>query len=318
VASNLNLDLYHKLYLIRRAEEKIREHYGEDEIKTPTHMSIGEEAIAAGVCQGLQKDDQVLGTYRSHAIFLAKTENTDNFFAELYGKATSLLKGKGGSMHLCEPASGFLGTSAIVASVLPVAVGAAYANMRQENGKAVAVFFGDGAVDEGNFWESLNMACLMKLPLIFVCEDNGYAVHTPKSQRQGYANLTDIVSNFYCNVLEEDTTDAEAIYAMTVKARELLFSSGKPSFMPIKYYRYLEHVGVNEDFDAGYRPRAEYEEWLKKDPVTLMRNKLLKLGLKSQLEKLEKEINAKIVKSWQLAKDAPFAAADELYKDVFA
>jgi TPP-dependent pyruvate/acetoin dehydrogenase alpha subunit len=318
VASQLNLELYRMLYLIRKAEEKVREHYSEDEIKTPTHMSIGEEAIAAGVCHALKKDDQVLGTYRSHAAFLAKTENTDGFFAELYGKSTSLLKGKGGSMHLCEPASGFLGTSAIVASVLPVAAGAAYTNMRQKNGKAVAVFFGDGAVDEGNFWETLNLAALMKLPLIFVCEDNGYAVHTPKHLRQGYDSINDIVAKFHCNALAEDTTDVEEIYQLTVKARELLFTTGKPSFMYVKYYRYLEHVGVNEDFDAGYRPRSEYEAWLKRDPVTLQKNKLLRRGQQRELEKIEKEIDAKILKSWQLAKDAPFASANELCKDVLA
>ncbi len=143
----LNFDLYKKLYLARRAEEKIREHYMEDEMKTPMHMSMGEEAIAVGICHALKAEDQVFATYRSHAIYLAKTQKIDDFFAEMYGKDTALLKGKGGSMHMCAPESGFMGTSAIVASIIPVAVGVAFANKQMGNGKLATVFFGDGATD---------------------------------------------------------------------------------------------------------------------------------------------------------------------------
>lgn len=316
---NLNLDLYRKLYLARRAEEKIRHHYMEDEMKTPMHMSMGEEAIAVGVCHALKAEDQVFATYRSHAIYLAKTNNMDDFFAEMYGKGTAFLKGKGGSMHMCAPDSGFMGTSAIVASIIPVAVGAAFANKQQGNGKLVATFFGDGAVDEGDFWESLNVACLMKLPVLFVCEDNGLAVHTPTSKRQGYDSITDIVSKFNCNLLKENTTDAEVIYRLTRQGIKLIKTTSMPCFMHLRYYRYLEHVGVNEDFDAGYRPREEFEEWYKKDPVSLQREKLLKYGIKEEeIRGIEIEIDNMIEKSIRLAKEAPFADVNELYKGVFA
>ena len=315
----LNLDLYKKLYLIRRAEEKIREHYMEDEMKTPMHMSMGEEAIAVGVCHALKTEDQVFGTYRSHAIFLAKTQKIDDFFAEMYGKDTALLKGKGGSMHMCAPEFGFMGTSAIVASVIPVAVGAAFANKQRGNGKLVTVFFGDGALDEGDFWESLNLACLMKLPVLFVCEDNGFAVHTATYKRQGYASITDIVSKFNCNVLKENTTDAEVIYGLTCQAIKLIKTKQMPCFIHLKYYRYLEHVGVNEDFDAGYRAREEFEEWYQKDPVNLQRAKLLKQGIKEEeIVRIEGVLNSQIENSIRLAKEAPFAEASELYKNVFA
>jgi len=167
----LNIELYKTMYLIRKTEEKIQEHYHEDEMKTPMHMSMGEEAIAVGVCHALKAKDQIFGTYRSHAIYLAKTQNINDFFAEMYGKDTALLKGKGGSMHMCNPDGGFMGSSGIVASAIPVAVGAAFANKTVKNEKYVAVFFGDGAANEGVFWESLNVACLMKLPIIFVCAD---------------------------------------------------------------------------------------------------------------------------------------------------
>ncbi|OHB76557.1 MAG: hypothetical protein A2Z25_17965 [Planctomycetes bacterium RBG_16_55_9] len=315
----LNIELYHKLYLIRRSEEKIIEDYGQDEMKTPMHMSMGAEAIAVGVCHALRPQDQVFGTYRSHAIYLAKTQDTDAFFAEMYGKATSPLGGKGGSMHLCAPEYGFLGTSAIVGSSIPLAVGAAFANKRQENNKVVAVFFGDGAIDEGTFWESLNVACLMKLPILFVCEDNGLAVHTPASARHGYDEITDVVSRFSCDVFKEETTDVRLIYRLVTEAVKAIRENKAPAFMHLKYYRYLEHVGVNKDFDAGYRRESEFEEWYRLDPVKLQRQRLASVGCTQvEVENLETEIDHRIDQSIHKAKNAPFAHNDELYRGLFA
>lgn len=314
----LNLELYEKLYLIRKAETEIRKHYFEDEMKTPMHMSMGGEAISVGVCQALKAEDQVFGTYRSHALYLAKTGETDKFFAEMYGRATGGAKGKAGSMHLSAPEKGLLGVSAIVASNIPVAVGAAFANKRKGNGKLVAVFFGDGAIDEGDFWESLNIACLMKLPILFVCEDNGLAMHTSRLARHGYESIANIVSKFNCYVFEKATTDAEIIYELTRKAIRLIKTKNMPCFLHLKYYRYLEHVGVNEDFDANYRPREEFEKWYKKDPIKLQRRKLLESGIKeAALIKIEKKIDVQIKDSIKLAKKAPFAEKSEIYKDVF-
>lgn len=314
----LNLELYKKLYLIRRSEEKIIEHYKEDKMKTPMHMSMGEEAIVAGICHSLNKKDQVFGTYRSHALYLAKTEDVFNFFAEMYGKADSFLKGKGGSMHLCAPDHGFMGTSAIVASGIPVAVGAAFANKIAKNNKIVAVFFGDGATDEGVFWESLNVASYMKLPVLFVCEDNGLAVHTHASKRQGYKAITDIVSQYECYAFKENSTDVEVIYDLSCKAIELMKTSGKPCFLHLKYYRYLEHVGVNYDFDAGYRPKDEFEEWYKKDPVKLQREKLLKMGCsEKEVKSLEGEIDTAVIDVVSKVDKLPFADKNELYKEIF-
>ncbi len=316
--SKLNLELYKKLYLIRKAEAEIRKHYPEDEMKTPMHMSMGGEAISVGVCQALKKKDQVFGTYRSHALYLAKASETDKFFAEMYGKTTGGAKGKAGSMHLSAPEDGMMGAFAIVGSIIPVAVGAAFANKKKKNGKIVAVFFGDGAIDEGNFWESLNVACLMKLPVLFVCEDNGFAVHTPGFIRHGYKSITDIVSKFHCKVFQKSTTDAEVIYKLSRKAIGALKKSQMPCFLHLKYYRYLEHVGINEDFDAGYRSKKEFEKWYKKDPVAIQRKKLLKSGIKEKkIIKLEKEIDGQIKTSIILAEKAPLAKVSEVYKDVF-
>lgn len=314
---SFNMGLYEKLYLIRRSEEKIVELYRYDHMKTPMHMSMGAEAIAVGVCEALGKEGQVFGSYRSHAIYLAKTGDVLDFFSEMYGKSGALLKGKGGSMHLCAPKHGFMGTSAIVASAIPVAAGAAFANKKNKNKRVVVVFFGDGAIDEGVFWETINVSSLMKLPIIFICEDNGYAVHSPVSQRHGYESITGIIKNFNCSVFSSDTTDVENIYDFTKDALEKMENEKKPVFLHLKYYRYLEHVGIFEDFNAGYRAEEEFKEWKKKDPVSLQREKLRKLGcpekeIRVKEENIVKQINSSITKA---EKDA-FASPDILYEEV--
>jgi TPP-dependent pyruvate/acetoin dehydrogenase alpha subunit len=315
---NLSLELYRQLYTIRRAEEKIIDHYGENEMRTPMHMSMGSEAINVGLCQALKKDDQVFGTYRSHALYLAKTSNLYNFFAEMYGKDTALLKGKGGSMHLSDPDKGFMGTSAIVASAISVAVGAAFANKVKGNGKVVATFFGDGATDEGTFWESLNVASLMKIPILFVCEDNGIAVHTRAHERQGYKDITQVIGKFKCKVFKDNSTNVESIYNLAVQALDSVRSTGAPCFMHLKYYRYLEHVGVNEDFDVGYRSQEEFESWYKKDPIKMQRETLKRIGIsEDKILALENKISREIETTIHKVKNEQFAEEDEIYKEVF-
>jgi len=317
MCKELNIELYKKLYLIRASELTIQKYYNENHMKCPMHMSEGSEAISVGVCHALGERGQIFATYRSHSAFLAKTQDTDFFFAEMYGKDTSPLKGKGGSMHLCHPQYDFMGTSAIVASNIPIAVGAAFANKMKLRDKVVVVFFGDGAIDEGVFWESLNIACLKRLRIIFVCEDNGLAVHTSTSIRRGYNSIIDIVSKFNCHIIESDTTDVSKIYDLASQALE--YSHEYPVFMNLKYYRYLEHVGVNEDFDAGYRSKEEFEKYIKeyKDPIELQRLRLLDLIGNDKVEKIEKEIDNKIFQSISRAKNASLSNYKEAYKDVF-
>ncbi len=317
--SELSLKLYKKLYLIRRAEKAIIDNYNDDEMKTPMHMSMGEEAIVAGVCHALGENSQVFGTYRSHALYLAKTGETDKFFAEMYGKITGMAKGKAGSMHLSFPEKGFMGSSAIVASNIPVAVGTAFANKFKKNNKITAVFFGDGAIDEGSFWESLNVACLMKLPILFVCEDNSLAVHTSASVRHGYKSIADVVDKFNCNVFRKNSTDVEVIYKLACDAVKSVKVKKMPAFLYLNYYRYLEHVGINEDFDAGYRSRKEFEKWHKKDPISLQREKILSFRTITEKDiiELEKKIDNQVEKSIKSAKKAPLAGIGEIYKDIF-
>lgn len=314
----LNLELYKKLYLVRKAEDVICENYMDDKMKTPMHMSKGGEAISVGVCHALRSEDQVLGTYRSHAMYLAKTEETDRFFGEMYGKVTGTSRGKGGSMHLLAPEKGVISTSAILGTIIPVAVGAAYANKLKNNRKVVAAFFGDGAIDEGVFWESINMAALKKLPVLFVCEDNDIAVHSPAGERHGYRDIAEIARQFYCDVYVEDTTDVEIIYELTKEALQKMKETSRPAFMHLKYYRYLEHVGVFEDFKAGYRPKEEYEKWLKVDPVVMQRKKLQQWFAEDEVKAIEKELDGKIRLSAEAAEEAPFPEPNEIYENLFA
>ena len=315
----LNIDLYKTMYLIRESEIAIQKAYPDDEMKTPMHMSMGEEAIVTGVIKALAPADQVLGTYRSHALYLAKTMETDRFFAEMFGKTKGCARGKAGSMHLSALQNGLLCCSAIVGSSIPVAMGAAFANKYQQNGKRVAVFFGDGAMDEGVFWETINFAGLHGLPILFICEDNGFAVHTPRHHRQSFKSDRELFGAFGINTFEENTTDPEIIYKTTANALLCMQETRQPCFLRFHYYRYLEHVGINEDFQAGYRPREEFEVWLRKDPLRLQREKLVRTGMAEAVVKtLEDAIRQQVAASIQFARNACYPEPHELHQGVLS
>ena len=185
----LNSKLYRSLYRIRRVEEEIARVYPTDKIKSPVHLSIGQEGVAVGVCEALEPSDVVFGSYRGHAMYLAKGGDVRRMIAELYGKVDGCARGKGGSMHLVDVPQGVMGTSAVVATTIPNAVGYAYAIKLRRERRVVVSFFGDGATEEGVFHESLNFAALKKLPILFVCENNHYAIHTHQRQRQANEDI---------------------------------------------------------------------------------------------------------------------------------
>lgn len=313
--SYLLLDLYKKMYLIREAEKTVRVEYAHDEMKTPMHMSMGEEAIAVGVCAALNDKAQVWGTYRSHALYLARTGDINGFFAEFYGKATGPGGGKAGSMHLADPNKGVMVTSAVVGTTIPLALGGAFSSSVLGNNKINVVFFGDGAVDEGVFWESINLASLWKLPIIFVYEDNDLAIHASTTIRHGYRNITDIIKQYRCFCREYNGTDVKIIFDITHSAVDHLVCG--PVFLSFKYYRYLEHVGVNEDFNAGYRSKEEFLQWRRVDPVDMLRAKLVDMGLFSEVIKIEIYILNKIKSAITLAKSAPYPEPQQLQEGVY-
>jgi len=312
---------YERVYLVRSAEERIREHYADDEMKTPVHLSIGQEAVAVGVCEALGPEDRVFGTYRSHALYLARTGDTDGFFGELYGRTTGAARGKAGSMHLAAPDRGLLATSAVVASTIPLAVGAALALQQlRQPGHAVA-FFGDGALGEGVFWESLNYACCARLPVVFVCEDNGLAIHARTERYQGYSSIADVAERFHCDVHRSDSSDVLEIRDLTRRALEQRAASGRPVFLHLRCYRFVEHVGpaVDQSWHLGYRVQAEFEAWLARDPVSVARARLLASGMpEGEIADLEARVDARVRASLRAAQRAPHPEPSELLEGVFA
>lgn len=265
--SSIRERLIYQALRIRLMEEKIIELYPSDRIQSPVHMSIGQEAVAAGTCAALRPDDKFFPTYRSHAFFLAKGGDLKLFFAELYGKSTGGAGGKAGSMHLQAPEVGFMPASAVVASMIPLGVGAALMEKRRGGDRIVVTNFGDGATEEGVHHESLNFAARFSVPVLFLCEDNGYAVHATVAERQTY-KIADLARNYGLAVTEiADGHDPKAVLDGFAPVVEAMRRDRRPHYVIIKTYRYREHVGPGEDFDAGYRSRSDCDLWRAKDPL---------------------------------------------------
>lgn len=311
--------IYRKIYLVRKCEETIRQVYNQNEIKTPVHLCNGSEAIAVCVILALPAGSKVFGTYRNHGLYLMMTEDTDGFFSELYGKSSGCLEGKAGSMHLALPERGFVLTSAIVGTTIPVAVGAALAHSYRAEEKYVAVFFGDGALDEGAFWESLNFACLKKLRVLFVCEDNGLAIHADKREREGYRSILDVVRGFHCYSGGGEGYLPEKVLSLTRELLVQMSKEAKPAFLHFDYFRFLEHVGVNEDFEAGYREKPNSETLTQKDPLIQAERIALAKGCSTrEFEAVRKSLDEKITLSLSKAQQAPFPNPRLLTDHVFA
>ncbi|MHB8618816.1 MAG: thiamine pyrophosphate-dependent dehydrogenase E1 component subunit alpha [Chloroflexota bacterium] len=306
--------LYRSLYRVRRVEEEIARIYPTDKIKSPVHLSIGQEAVSVGVCEALQRTDVVFGTYRGHALYLAKGGDLDRMIAELYGKVTGCASGKGGSMHLVDTSCGMMGTSAVVGTTISNAVGYAYAVRYRNESTVVASFFGDGAVEEGAFWESLNFAALKRLPILFVCENNGYAIHTEQAKRQATLNLVDRIRAFGVPAHRIEANDVLRIYELTAQSIAALRSGvSGPVFLECMTSRWREHVGPNEDFQLGYRASDEVLPWMKHDQVRRLRGEL---GMDSRQE-IEVEVEGEIRAAFAFAERSPFPDPSQLHADLF-
>ena len=305
--------LYRYLYLSRRVEEEIARVYPTDKIKSPVHLSIGQEAISVGVCQALRADDVVFGTYRGHAMYLAKGGNLKRMIAELYGKASGCTKGKGGSMHLIDVAKGVMGTSAIVGTTIPLAVGYAVGLRYKKAGSVVVSFFGDGAVDEGVFHESINFAALKSLPVLFVCENNLYAIHSHHLKRHRHNNIVERAKTYGLTAERIEDGDIFKIYDIAKKYVEKIRDGDGPVFLECFTCRWKEHVGPNNDFHLGYRNEGEVLLWKKKDQLERLRSFLDPLVL----EKIEFEVEEEINDAFEFAERSPFPQQESLYQDVF-
>ena len=304
--------VYRSLYRIRRVEEEIARLYPTDRIKSPVHLSIGQEAVSVGVCEALDANDVVFGTYRSHALYLAKGGDLGRMIAELYGKATGCAQGKGGSMHLIDVAAGVMGASAVVATTIPQAVGYAYALRLRRAPALVASVFGDGAVEEGAFHESMNFAALHRLPVLFVCENNFYAIHSPLRDRQAIPSISEFAKGYGMPSERIDDGDVRAIFAATRRAVDAIRRGEGPRFLECMTYRWREHVGPGEDFDAGYRGRAEAAPWVEHDPVAQEGARLTPADRSA----IEAEVEAEIAEAFTFAEESPVPSAAALWADV--
>ena len=306
--------LYRALYRIRRAEEEVARVYPTDCIKSPVHLSIGQEHVAVGVCDALEPDDVVFGSYRSHAYYLAKGGDLPAMIAELYGKATGCAKGKGGSMHLVDVRHGVMGASAVVGTTIANAAGYAYAVKLKGEKRIVASFFGDGATDEGVFFETLNFAALKELPLIFVCENNNYAIHTHQRLRQKSTDICTRARAFGMTAERFEDGDVLKLRDRVAAARAALLSGQPgPFFFECLTYRWKEHVGPGEDYHLGFRDKLEATPWIEGDEVRRI-GTLLAAGDRARIEK---EVEDEIAAAFTFAEKSPFPPAEELYTDVF-
>lgn len=306
--------LYRSLYRIRRVEEEVAKAYPTDKIKSPVHLSIGQEAISVGVCQALRSDDIVFGTYRSHAFYLAKGGELKRMIAEMYGKVTGCAKGKGGSMHLVDIAHGVMGASAVVGTTIANAIGFAYALKYQNKNSVVVSFFGDGAVDEGVFHESMNFAALKKLPVIFVCENNFYAIHTHQNQRQSNPKIWEKALSYGIPSERIEDNDVFKIYQKIDQAVKAIRSQNAgPFFFECLTYRLKEHVGPGEDFHLGYRSKDETQSWVKNDQI----KRLASMLEAKQRRKIEKEVEKEIQEAFVFAENSPSPQDFELFTDIF-
>lgn len=317
----LKKNLYRSMLNIRIVEERIAELYPEQEMRCPVHLCIGQEAAEAGSAMALRRDDYAVSGHRSHGHYLAKGGSLKSMMAEIYGKATGCAGGKGGSMHLVDLEAGFLGSAPIVGSTIPIGVGAAFsAKMRGED-RVVMVYLGDGAAETGVFYESLNFAMLMKLAVVFVCENNLYSVYSPMDVRQPAGrSIADLARAHGIESHSADGNDVEAVYALSRDAVDTVRRGAGPVFLELATYRWREHCGPNFDNHIGYRSEDEYELWKRKDPVRLYAEHLITNdGVRqTDLDTIAFEARAAMDEAVAFAKGSPFPDASAASRNVYA
>ncbi len=305
--------LYRSLYRIRRLEEEVARVYPSDRIKSPVHLSIGQEAVSVAVCEALGPRDIVYGTYRGHALYLARGGDLKAMVAEMFGKAAGCCGGKGGSMHLIDPDHGIMGMSAVVGTSIANAVGHAYALRYRRSNALVASFFGDGATEEGVFAESLNFAVLKRLPILFICENNGYAIHTHQVRRQGRLAITERAR---AHGLPAEVLDGNDLLRLHERVKAVVpgIRAGEgPQFFEVLTYRWKEHVGPNDDYHLGYRSLEEAQPWIDSDPVRHLAALVEPLARAD----LEKEVEEEIAQAFAFAEASPYPEPARLLSDVF-
>jgi TPP-dependent pyruvate/acetoin dehydrogenase alpha subunit len=310
--------LYRKMLTIRRFEERAIKELEAGNVYGFIHSYIGQEAIAVGVCAHLRIDDRIVSNHRGHGHCIAKGADMRYMMAEIFGKKTGYCKGKGGSMHIADFKIGMLGANGIVGAGLPIATGSAIAAQLEEKDSISVVFFGDGAVGEGEFHESLNLASIWNLPIVFVCENNMYGVNTPTSYSMAAENVADRAAAYSMPGVTADGNDIFKVYETAREAVRRARAGEGPSLIEFKTYRWRAH------FEGGgmpdLRPKDELEEWKKKCPVAFMERQLINMGIMTpdELKQLDSEIMSHVQEAVDFAVQSPEPAPEDAMEDIFS
>lgn len=308
-----------KMILIRKAEEKISENVASKVVQCPCHLAIGQEATAVALALNSRKSDKVFGAHRSHAHYLALNEDTYSLFSEVLGKYDGCSKGMGGSMHIIDRNNGFLGSVPIVGATIPIATGAGLASKMDDKGDIAVSYFGDGACEEGVLHESLNLAAIMKLPVLYICENNLFSSHLNISQRQPlpytsrFAKAHDVKSKII------DGNDVVKIYKILNEEIHKIRIKKKPFYLETITYRWKGHVGHREDEDVGVKRKKSLEKWKKRDPIKRLSSALLNADIITfgELKNLNEVVKNKIDKDWEHALKADNPPKEFLLKPVY-
>jgi acetoin:2,6-dichlorophenolindophenol oxidoreductase subunit alpha len=306
-------DLYARMALIRHFEREAYRAYERNEIEGTLHSSVGQEGVAVGVAFGLRESDKMLSHHRGHGHALAKGVDPRRLMAELFGRATGVSAGKGGSMHATDLSCGFLGSLAVVGSSVPLAVGVGLAAKRAGEESVCAVYFGDGAVNQGILYESINLACIWSLPVLFVCENNSYAITTRAERVTAGEGVAARAATFGARASSVDGQDVEAVRQAT-EALARGARAGRPGVLECRTYRFLGH-SRSDPAHGTYRARDEVERWHERDPLTLLRGDA---GLAAEsCEQLDDQARARVEDALRFARDSPRPSLAELESDVW-
>jgi len=308
--------LFEQMSLIRSFEVRVGQLYRDSQIPGFIHTSVGQEAIAVGVCSALNEDDYLVTTHRGHGHCLAKGADVDAAMAELFGKATGLCKGKGGSMHIADAKRGILGANAIVGASLPLATGAALASQVLKNGRIAVAFFGDGAVNQGAYHESLNLASIWSLPALFVCENNTYAEFSDSREMTRRKSVVETAPSYGIEATQVDGNDVEAVLAAASAAVAACRRGDGPVLIEALTYRWQGHY---EGDPQTYKPQDEVKTWKARDPLLVLREKIVTRGQATgaELDTLSSQAEVRVDAAEEHARAAPYPALEEVYTDVY-
>jgi pyruvate dehydrogenase E1 component alpha subunit len=316
IANEKLLAMYETMVKIRLFETKVSELFAAGKLPGFIHLYIGEEAVATGICSQLKPQDYITSTHRGHGHLLAKGGNMDKMMAELYGKRTGYCKGKGGSMHIADVDLGILGANGIVGGGPPIASGAAFGIKYQGGDGVVACFFGDAASNQGTFHEGLNLASVWKLPVIFVCENNGYGISVSQARHQNISDVADRANAYDIPGVVVDGNDVMAVYEAASEAIKRARAGKGPSIIECKTYRWRGHF---EGDPTPYRPKSEVDAWMKKDPIPRFEKTLKEMGVltDAKIDAIKKEIGEKVDASVKFSEESAYPALAEIMDDVY-